>query len=108
MTIEGRNRSNFTATRQLFVDNSVIEFWRFEVIYTFTLETSSNIFNVAINKAPANGSCSIEPSNGTTSTTFTIACVDWFDVNEIKDYTVFGKDSILVRLAVKRILRRQT
>ena len=47
-----------------------------------------------INQPPRNGSCSIAPSNGTTSTLFTVLCPDWFDEDGIKDYSVYGKHRI--------------
>ncbi len=39
------NRSNFTAINQLFIENSPIEYWRFEVVYSFGSETSSSSIN---------------------------------------------------------------
>jgi len=44
--------------------------------------------NFIINQPLINGSCSINPLNGTTSTPFPISCVDWFDEDEIKDYSL--------------------
>jgi hypothetical protein len=43
-----------------------------------------------INSPPANGSCSITPSNGTTSTLFNIICSNWFDKDGIKDYSLYS------------------
>ena len=59
--------------------------WKFEVVYTFLSETSSSALNFIINQPPYNGSCSINPLNGTTSTLFTISCPNWFDADGIKD-----------------------
>ncbi|CAF2697542.1 unnamed protein product [Rotaria sp. Silwood2] len=91
----GRNTTNFTATNKLFLENSQIKLWRFEVIYALTSEISTSALNFAINQPPYNGSCSINPLNGTTSTLFTISCPDWFDEDGIKDYSlyVWKKDS---------------
>ncbi len=86
----GMNTSNFTATNQLFITNPSIIYWRFEVIYFFGLQSSSSALNVMINQPPENGSCSINPSNGTTSTLFTISCLNWFDKDNIKDYSFYG------------------
>ncbi|CAF4160578.1 unnamed protein product, partial [Adineta steineri] len=85
----GRNTSNFTATNQLFLNNPLINLWRFEVVYNFILETSISSLNFIINQPPYNGSCLMNPSNGTTSTLFTIECPNWFDVDEIKDYSLY-------------------
>jgi len=87
----GMNTSNFTATNQLFITNPSIIYWRFEVIYFFGLQSSSSALNVMINQPPENGSCSINPLNGTTSTLFTISCLNWFDKDNIKDYSFYGR-----------------
>jgi hypothetical protein len=44
-----------------------------------------------INQPPTNGSCSITPLNGTTSTSFTIICSHWQDPDGIKDYSIYSK-----------------
>jgi len=82
--------SNLTVTTDLFLQNSQIEYWRFEVIYSFISGTSSSAINFVINQPPNNGSCTINPLNGTTSTLFTISCLNWFDKNGIKDYSFYG------------------
>ncbi|CAF4055669.1 unnamed protein product, partial [Adineta steineri] len=86
----GKNTSNFTATNQLFLSNPQINLWRFEVVYTFLNETSTSALNFIINQPPYNGSCSINPLNGTTTTLFTIECPDWYDTDGIKDYSLYA------------------
>jgi len=86
----GINTSNFTATNQLFTSNPNFTYWRFEVVYSFISETSSSALNFVINQPPQNGSCSIDPLNGTTTTLFTITCSNWFDQDGIKDYSLYG------------------
>ena len=86
----GSNTANFTSTSDLFVSYPAIEYWRFEVVYTFATEPSSSALNFQINQPPKNGSCSIKPLNGTTSTLFTISCLKWADQDGIKDYLVYG------------------
>ncbi|CAF4765814.1 unnamed protein product, partial [Rotaria sp. Silwood2] len=81
--------SNFTAANKIFLNNPQITLWRFEVVYTFTSETSSSALNFVINQPPYNGSCLINPHNGTTSTLFTVSCPDWFDEDGIKDYLFY-------------------
>jgi len=50
--------------------------------------------NVRLNRPPSNGSCSISPHNGTTTTTlFTISCHNWFDEDEIKDYSLYRRSN---------------
>jgi hypothetical protein len=86
----GLNTSNFTATNQLFTNNPNVTYWRFEVVYSFLSETSSSALNFVINQPPQNGSCSIDPLNGTTTTLFTISCPNWFDEDGIQDYSLYG------------------
>ena len=71
--------------------NSQIQLWKFEVVYTFPDAISSSALNFIINQPPTNGSCSIDPLNGTTNTLFTISCPNWFDVNEVEDYSLYCK-----------------
>ena len=85
----GVNTSNFTATKQLFLSYLHVNLWRFEVTYSFPSETSSSALNFIINRPPVNGSCLITPSNGTTSSVFRISCSDWFDEDDIKDYSLY-------------------
>ncbi|UJR18137.1 hypothetical protein I4U23_005037 [Adineta vaga] len=86
----GMNTSNITVTNQLFLSNPQIILWKFEVIYKFSSEISSSSINFHLNQPPSNGSCSINPSNGTINDLFTIMCQDWFDENGIKDYILYG------------------
>jgi len=88
--ILGTNTSNFTAVNELFLANPQIVYWRFEVVYSFISKTSSSALNFIINQPPQNGSCSINPLNGTTSTLFTITCSNWFDENGIEDYSIYS------------------
>ena len=87
---EGRKTANFTSTNQLFLENPHIRYWRFEVVYSFGREIGSGALNFVINQPPSNGSCSISPSQGTTSTLFTVACSNWFDEDGIKGYALSG------------------
>lgn len=86
----GSSTSHFTALNKLFLANPQIHLWRFEVVYTFISETSSSALNIVINQPPYNGSCSINPLNGTTSTLFDISCHDWVDEDGIEDYSFYG------------------
>ena len=68
-----------------------VAFWRFEAVYSSMNDTSSSSLNFIVNQPPMNGSCSISPLNGTTSSTFDISCSNWFDEDGIKDYTLYSK-----------------
>jgi hypothetical protein len=70
--------------------NPSIDYWRYEVIYSFPAETSSSALNFIINQPPQNGSCSINPLNGTTTTLFNLYCSDWQDQDGIQDYSVYS------------------
>ena len=72
----------------MFLENPLVRYWRFEVVFSFVSETSSSALNFVVNQSPSNGSCSISPLQGTTSTLFTVACPGWFDEDGIKDYTL--------------------
>jgi hypothetical protein len=89
--ILGINTSKFTATSKLFSENLAINYWRFEVVYTFDSQNSSSALNFQINQSPKNGNCSINPFNGSTSTIFNINCSGWVDSDEVQDYAFYGK-----------------
>jgi len=86
----GTNTSNFTSTNNLFLNNPQINLWQFEVVYTMTSGINSNTLNLVINQPPSNGSCSINPLNGTITTLFTVSCPYWVDENGVKDYSLYG------------------
>jgi hypothetical protein len=78
-------------TKDLLLIYSTIKYWRFEVIYSIGSMKSVGLINFMINSPPSNGSCSIDPLNGTTTTLFTITCLNWFDEDGIKDYSFYSK-----------------
>ena len=92
----GWNTNNFTSTNDLFVVYPSIEYWRFEVVYSFERETSLSALNLMINRPPENGSCSINPLNGTITTLFTILCSNWQDKDGIQDYIFYSMFSHLI------------
>ncbi|CAF1313923.1 unnamed protein product [Adineta ricciae] len=86
----GSNTSNFTATNNLFLSFPAIQYWRFEVIYSFAQQSSLSAMSFKMNTPPQNGSCTIFPLNGTTSALFTITCSQWFDDDGIQDYSFYS------------------
>ena len=78
-------------TKDLFVSYPTIKYWRFEVIYSNGFARSVGLINFLVNSPPSNGSCSIYPLNGTTTTLFTIICSNWFDSDGIKDYSFYSR-----------------
>jgi hypothetical protein len=103
----GSKTTNFTSTNDLFLSNPSIEYWRFEVVYSFPIETSLSALNFIINQPPENGSCSINPLNGTTSTLFTISCPNWEDQDGIKDYSFDGMLHFFKRKKLFLILNKR-
>jgi len=101
--ISGINTKRFTAANTLFLNNPDVIYWRFEVVYKFPNESSLSALNFVINQPPENGSCSIDPPNGTTTTLFTINCTGWIDEDNIKDYS-FYRENIFFKKKTRIIL----
>ena len=91
MRILGRYTRTFTATSLFFQMSPTMKYWRFEVIYSSSSDAVSSVLEFIRNDPPSNGSCSIEPNNGTTSTLFNISCPNWLDEDEIEDYSLYSK-----------------
>ena len=89
----GVNTSVVTTREDLFVQYDWIEYWRYEVIYSYGQpeQRSSSWMDIRVNQSPRNGSCSVSPLNGSTSTLFTLTCSKWIDEDGIKDYSIYGK-----------------
>ena len=69
------------------------------MVYSFPTAVSSSSLDIILNKSPENGSCSIDPLNGTSITTqFTISCFNWFDEDGIKDYSLYSKQKLIFLL----------
>jgi hypothetical protein len=88
----GRTTRNFTITPELFANFPTVQYWRFEVIYAMQGSASMDFL---INTPPSNGTCSITPITGTTSTVFTLDCSQWMDIHGMKDYSFYIGGSIL-------------
>ena len=54
------------------------------------MKISQEEFDIQINEPPKHGNCSIKPLNGTMLTLFTINCSQWYDEDQIKDWTFSG------------------
>jgi hypothetical protein len=89
--IFGKNTKHFTISKEFFTENSRIKYWKFEVIYSFPTDTTTSALHFIINDPPQNGSCSIHPPIGIESTLFNIFCTNWFDEDDISDYSLYGK-----------------
>ncbi|CAF1347188.1 unnamed protein product [Adineta ricciae] len=90
----GRNTRNLTIINEVFLSYSQYSYWRFQVDYEFgSVRRSSSALNVVLNQPPVNGSCLIDPVNGTTSTLFNVNCMNWVDNDGIKDYSLYVSTS---------------
>ena len=94
LSFSGMSTSNFTASNDLFLSNSLVQFWRFEVVYSVGKDIGSSGLNFAVNQPPANGSCWISPLTGATSTVFTVSCPGWLDTDGVKDYSLYSTASL--------------
>ena len=84
----GRNTTNFTCLIHFRNETH----WKFEVIYQFEGINSSSALNFEINPPPSNGSCEINPRNGTIKTLFKVTCSDW----KIKEYSLFTRTKQII------------
>ncbi|CAF1615089.1 unnamed protein product [Adineta ricciae] len=90
----GRNTRNLTIINKVFLSYSQYSYWRFQVDYEFeSVRRSSSALNVVLNQPPVNGTCLIDPVNGTTSTLFDVNCMNWVDNDGIKDYLLYVSTS---------------
>ena len=85
---------NLTVKSELFkaYSNSV-DLWRFELVTYLTDRnmSSSTSLLVYVNEPPRPGKCDISPTNGTTTTLFTIYCAEWTDNDGgLVNFTFYG------------------
>ena len=83
--------SHFTASKDLFSSSVDVLRWQFEVFDSSSQLTNSSSFNFEIHSPSTNSSCSIQTSNGRTSTSFSVSSPDWFDQDEIKGYSLYNR-----------------
>ncbi len=90
----GRDTQNLTAISQLFSSNPTIQYWKFEASYTVTttngVATGVGAVQFTVNSPPANGTCTTDQTNGTTTTLFQLTCSNWIDSDGIQDYSFYG------------------
>jgi hypothetical protein len=84
------NTKNLTVMKDTFNENEDIIYWKFQVIYSVLSEIGLSALYFQVNQRPKNGSCKIDPLNGTIDTLFTINCSNWIDIDQIKDYSFYG------------------
>lgn len=87
----GRTTSNLTVTNQLLQTYSNVTKWHFHAFYLFNTEQAKGTITLNVNQPPRNGSCSMDPKNGTISTLFSVSCRNWYDDDDIKDYSIYGR-----------------
>lgn len=94
------NSQNLTIRKEFLKDYSSIKYWKFEVIYEVDGKESVGLIEIELNDPPRNGTCSIFPLNGTILTKFTVNCSNWFDENEIKDYSIWISNSTIISYSI--------
>ena len=92
----GLTTSGLTVGKDFFTNHTTVLLWKFQVVYRSSSGNSSKELTVLVNQPPFNGSCSIAPRNGTTTTLFNISCKDWLDAEGIQDYLFYGKNRPII------------
>ncbi|CAF1478174.1 unnamed protein product [Adineta ricciae] len=87
--IFGANTTNVTITNHLFSTYRHVKYWRFEVTYTFRSQIGSSALDFEIQMEFVNPTCSIFPTNGTTTTRFHITCYHPSKLNFIQEYSLY-------------------
>ncbi|CAF3936134.1 unnamed protein product [Rotaria sordida] len=93
--------SNFTSSSsvrvtiallQIVIDNKLIIQHRVFQMHQEIKQHGTSSVSFKINQCLSNGSCSINPYNGTTITLLSISRLNWFDKDGIKDYSFWAND----------------
>ena len=101
----GKHTNKLTILKDFFAENDQIIYWRFQVIYSFEFGIYQSTFDIEINQPPSPGSCTIDPLYGSMNTLFTINCSNWYDKDQIKDYTFYGytKDKMILGFSIESV-----
>ncbi|CAF1178747.1 unnamed protein product [Adineta steineri] len=90
----GRTTTNFTVVSALFLSYPSVQYWQFSSTYTVTrpsgIASGSGSIRFSINSPPSGGTCTTDKTNGTTMTTFTLTCSNWYDSDGIQAYTFYA------------------
>ena len=80
-------QTDLTIKEELFRDFPFQTYWKIELnVYVPSKNTSgSTSIKFLVNFPPRNGSCDINPKNGTTNTLFSISCRNWIDTDGYSD-----------------------
>ncbi len=71
--------------------NETANYWQFVAIYTTKDESGSASVQLKMNYPPVQQYCAINITEGYTNESFTVRCVNWTDLDGIKDYSLHGK-----------------
>jgi hypothetical protein len=100
-------KSDLIVSKELFADYSTTLIWKFEFLSKTTNQQeigASNALIFYVNQPPKPGMCDISPTNGTTSTFFTIYCADWSDSDgSVVNYTFYGKIFLLFEFNINKL-----
>ena len=87
-------KSDLTIKEDLFRDFDYQIIWKIELVVYSPSQNSSGSSSMIfyVNFPPRNGSCKINPRNGTTNTLFEINCYGWIDLDgSVASYSYYGK-----------------
>lgn len=82
---------DLTIKEELFQDYLNQSIWKVSLKVFVPSQNTSGYASILflVNYPPRNGSCNINPKNGTTNTFFTISCFNWFDLDGNLDYLAY-------------------
>ena len=87
------SQTDLTVKEELFQDYSHISVWKVELnVFNPSENTSgSAAVHFLVNFPPINGSCDINPKNGSTDSLFSIVCSNWFDSDgKLDSFSYYG------------------
>ena len=97
LTKTGRENEQFSIEKQLFKDYPYTT-WKVQLTGSFisfsnqSLKSDSSLL-FYVNYSPTNGTCNVDPKNGTTKDLFTLTCLNWLDSGGgfLARYFFYGK-----------------
>ena len=80
-------QTDLTIKEELFEDFPFQTIWKVELNVNVPRKNTSGSTSIKflVNFPPRNGSCDINPKNGTTNTLFSISCRNWIDTDGYSD-----------------------
>lgn len=95
------SHQNFTIKKNWFQTYPSLEYLFLKVFYYSSSSDGYGISYIKIHHPSINETCSISPLKGSTETLFHIECYSLMNTNEKRDYTLFGKTSLIISSDLK-------